>query len=156
MIKVNKQKKNLKHVRWWRHKRWGNYYTLLVATRLDIISNDTNDFCFIKLFSRKVLYAQVLVIPRDIVINTKPVQKQESSMGWQQEKNTKETVAMKLDKWNVISASNKKLKTVCNQTHKIYHLKTYFLLHPQGVSVVPREDYLSWLILHRKEKEKNK
>lgn len=46
-----------------------------------IISNETNDVSFIKPFLRKVLYACVLMIPRNIVINTKPVQKQESSTG---------------------------------------------------------------------------
>lgn len=46
-------------------------YTLLVATGLQISAKVTSDVCFIKPFSG--LYAQVLVIPRNIIINGKPV-----------------------------------------------------------------------------------
>lgn len=48
-------------------------YTLLVATGLQISAKVTSDVCFIKPFSGKALYAQVLVIPRNIIINRKPV-----------------------------------------------------------------------------------
>lgn len=139
--------------------RWHNdtndtiYYTLLVATLLHIISNGTSDVCFIKLFSWKVLYAHLLVIPRNIVINTKPVQKQESSTGSSKKRTKKRqvekvrwwetTVAMKLDRWNVMSVSN----TMQNCKQSDAHTKKYttyieffhFLLHPQGVSIVPSQ-----------------